>query len=282
MSGDKFAQLKGGPIFIIGAARSGTTWVYDIFNAHPEVAGVYESWLFTSNNGIGSLFTEAHWPPRHSGLSRLLTREELVSDVREFMQTIMSHAIEEQDRYLVEKSPSHLYSIPLIREVFPEARFVHVIRDGRDVVVSVRAAAKSWVPGWKKSFGSSLARATLSWQNAIKKARGYLVELGPDRYIEVRYEEIKADPMAAYRKLFDFGGIAYDDAMLDSIYQATDFELNFEPGEDKFRRAGRTGDWRSRFSIVTAAMFDAIAGPTLIDLGYEADRRWIFNFRRKR
>ncbi|MCP4415120.1 MAG: sulfotransferase, partial [Chloroflexi bacterium] len=99
---NRFSQLKSDPIFILGAARSGTTWVYDIFTAHPQVAGVFESWLFTRDNGLGSLFTEAHWPPKYSGLGRLLARDDVLAYAQQIAQNIMSNAIESEHRFLVE------------------------------------------------------------------------------------------------------------------------------------------------------------------------------------
>src|SRR5437667_9309955 len=138
-------QVAQAPIFVVGVSRSGTTWVYDILTAHPQVAGILESWLFSTVNGVGSLFSSAHWPHRSVGLGRLLNREALLEYVRDFVARLMQHALGPQHRYLVEKSPPHLYTISLISELFPKARFIHVIRDGRDVCVSIRAATLSWM-----------------------------------------------------------------------------------------------------------------------------------------
>ena len=153
----RFDQLIRPPVFVVGAARSGTTWVYDILTVSDAVAGIYESWFFSDSSGLGTLFGKAHRAGIASGLSNVLDRETLVEHVRQFAMQVMSHAIEPHHQFLVEKSPSHIYTIPLIKRVFPTARFVHVLRDGRDVSVSVRAATRSWAREWKSSHGRSVA-----------------------------------------------------------------------------------------------------------------------------
>lgn len=273
-------QIIGGPIFVVGAARSGTTWVFDIMASHPQVTGVYESWLFTPQNGLASLFTSAHWPSSRSGLSGLLPREDLIRDVRQFSTRLLSRAVRPEHRYIVEKSPSHLFVMDLIHEVFPAARFVHVLRDGRDVCVSVRAASKYWVPQWAKTFGRSIYSSAQAWQHAVRRARQLGSDLG-GQFLEIQYESIKQDPIESYRKLFDFCQIPYDESLLRQIYERTDFNLNFKPKETGFRRGGRVGDWTTHFSVVDAVIFNIVAGETLIDTGYEKNRRWIRPLRKK-
>jgi hypothetical protein len=273
-SAERFAQLRQPPIFVIGAARSGTTWVYDILTAHPEVAGAYESWLFTPANGLGSLFTEAHWPKKPSGLGQLLEREDLITYARQMAVNILGHAIYPEHHYLVEKSPSHIFNIALIRELFPDARFIHVIRDGRDVSVSVRAARNAWMRTWRATFGRSVRTSAQSWKNAVEAGQKQALTLG-DHYLEVRYEALRRDPFAEYRRMFDFCGIPHDDDVLNLVHAKTDFEQNFRPNEDAFRRGARIGDWQGQFSLLNALNFNAAAGKLLVELGYEQSRCWL-------
>jgi hypothetical protein len=273
-------QLAEPPVFVVGAARSGTTWVYDILTSHPQVAGVYESWLFTRNNGLGSLFTKAHWPPNRSGLSGLLERQGLLNETRVFADRVLSKAIGPTHRFLVEKSPSHLYEMKLIHELYPRSRFINVLRDGRDVSVSVRSAARSWVPQWGHTFGRSVSASARAWSHAVRHAHRVGEELG-DLYHEIRYEQIKQDPVGSYRRLFDFCNIPYDEELLQQIFAATDFATNYKPGEDRFRRGGRVGDWRTHFNVLDAIRFNQAAGARLIETGYEKNQWWIGSFLRK-
>lgn len=268
-----FEQLEQPPVFIIGAARSGTTWVSNILSSPHEVAGIHESWLFTKNAGLGTLFGEQHRAGLKNGLSTVLSDEDLVRHTREFSMAIMSHALESHHRYLVEKSPSHAWSIDILNKLYPEARFIHVLRDGRDVAVSVLAASESWAPHWKMSMGNSVEASAKNWRNLVRRVRRHSELLG-NRFLEVRYEELRENPFENYQKLFDFCEIPWNDEFLQHVHQDTDFELNYCPQEDGFRRGGRVGDWRSRFSISDARCFDRCAGEMLVELNYAKPNWW--------
>ena len=266
-------QLSEAPIFVIGVSRSGTTWVYDMLTAHPQVGGILESWLFSAVNGVGSLFSSAHWPHRSVGLGRFLTRELLLGHVRGFAAGIMQLALEPHHRYLVEKSPAHLYTVPLISGLFPAARFIHVLRDGRDVCVSIRAATRSWMPEWKKNQGRSTWVSAKTWKNAVRRAQRDGRALG-NRWLEVRYESIHADPAAGVRLLYEFCKIPYTPDLVETVLDTTDFNKNYREDERRFRRAGRVGDWQTHFSVVDAIVFNLAAGDLLKELGYEKSRCW--------
>jgi hypothetical protein len=279
---DPLAQLDASPIFVVGVARSGTTWVHDALRGHPLVGAVFESMLFERLTGMGGLLGDAHWGNRPRGVAQLASREEVVGEVRRLASELLGRALKPHHRYLVEKTPGHVMMIGEIAEVFPESRFVHVLRDGRDVAVSMRAARRTWARGARtRPFGFSLPMTARRWQRALRYARGQGVALG-DRMLEVRYEELRADPVGSYRLLFDFCGIPYDDELLERIHQKTDFELSGrsnKPGG--FYRGGRVGDWRTHFNLVDGLLFNAVAGEGLIEAGYEQDRRWLAPLRRK-
>lgn len=271
---DTFGSLEAGPIFIVGAARSGTTWVYDMLASHPQVAGAYETWLFTMNQGVGALFGPAHFPPGHSGLGRSFTRPQVVEAARTFASTLLAQRLGPDHRFLVEKSPSHVMTMPLIREILPEARFIHVLRDGRDVSVSVRAAAHSWAPRWRESFGRSVRASAWAWKQTIRRVRRDGPGLG-ECLLEIRYEELKADPQRGIARLFDHARVPWDPAVIDQVAARTDFDANYRSSETGFRRRGRVGDWRTRLNLFDRLIFNLTAGDTLIDTGYEADRGWV-------
>lgn len=273
---NRFEQIEKPPVFVVGAARSGTSWVHDIFAAHPLIASAFETWLFTEK-GIGAFFTKTHYPSGFSGLGRLLPREAMIDHARNLAEEVFSHAIKPEHRYFVEKSPNHVFHFELIREIFPQARFVHVLRDGRDVSVSVRAAVKSWVPEWGESFGRSVASQAWAWKNTVKRAQKMQKTIGAD-FLEMRYEALHEEPFANYAKLFDFIGAPYDDTILQQVHEKTNFEKNYKGGEEQFRRGGRRGDWQKSFNLLDALRFNTKAGDMLLELGYEDSRWWILRW----
>jgi hypothetical protein len=277
----RFENLAAPPTFIFGQHRSGTTWVFDLLTHPAEVAGVFESWMFTPEFGFGSLLHWGHWDPDHvdkvtkkferrPGLGQLVAHEVVVDQCRALAEEWLGNALAPGQRFLVEKSPDHLYATRIIDEFWPDARYVHVLRDGRDVLVSARAAL-SWDP-WMPSHLSA-RDAAARWRRVVEQSRSLARELGP-RFLEVRYEDLKADPVGWARKLFAFSSIPVDEDAIAAAIDSTDFGKHYTGGETDFRRAGRTGDWRGRLNLFDRLMFQRGSGSSLQDAGYERFKLW--------
>jgi hypothetical protein len=256
------------PIFVVGHPRSGTTWVYDLLTAHPKVEGALETWLFTYRWGVAPLFHPRHWSEEvHSvdegavghrlGLAQFMTREELAERVRAATLALLPAGA-----FVVEKSPDHYQTVWLIAEVFPEARFIHVIRDGRDVLVSMRAG-EGWA-GYTPRFARSAKDAANRWRYAVQWCREQGAGIA-DRFCEVQYERLHADAINETRRLFEFCGMH---GGVEEAVQATAIS-KYETGEDRFRRAGRVGDWRQSLGWRDRRRYWKVAGRLLTELGYE-------------
>jgi hypothetical protein len=266
---ERFFALDLPPVFVVGAARSGTTWVYDVLATHPEVAGVLESFLFSTGRGVGGLVNLLDRPGLAAGMRRFVPTDDLARQLRGFTAGLLGRTVEPGRRLLVEKSGEHARSMQGIWHLFPDARFVHVLRDGRDVVVSALAAQRSWAPTWARST----YRAAREW-GAIAQAATDSGATRPNQFLEVRYEELRADPVAGYRALYEFCGLPYDDGLLAHVVDCNDFARQYPGGENEFRRGGRVGDWRMRFRRADVVQFLRAAGPTLVRFGYEPNHRW--------
>jgi hypothetical protein len=270
------AQLSADPIFVVGRFRSGTTWVYDILTAHPDAAGAFESWLFTGVCGVAALFSPANFNHdverfgRTYRLGQLITRERLIEDVRALVSRWLGEALEPHHRFLIEKTPSHYETMGLIAELFPRARFVHVLRDGRDVAVSARAAAESWGQG---HFRGSIRSVAADWERVVQTTRRHGASLG-DAFMEIRFEDLKAAPHDGIRELFDFCSMPYDDALVSQIVEETAFGARGQAGETSFRRRGEAGEWRQRLSVLDRMRFERASHGFLVQTGYARNRWW--------
>jgi hypothetical protein len=280
---DPLAQLEAPPAFVVGMHRSGTTWAYDLLTAHPKVAGIFESGFFSADLGVAPLFHRTHWygdeatleaDRRLFGLSfrlnQLLSREEALEDVRALASAWLGRALGPSHRFLVEKTPQHLYTMHLIDELFPGAAFVHLIRDGRDVAVSLEAAGRSWARGRVRE--ANRRTAAHRWAAAIARARHLATEHGL-RYTEVRYEDLRARVPGTLESLFEFCRIPAEPGDIEQAWDAAALERRRSGESDPFRRRG-TSEWRQRFRLLDRLRFDRAAGALLVELGYESSRRW--------
>lgn len=276
--------LEAPPVFIVGAHRSGTTWAYDLVASHPEVAGVFESGLFSADLGVAPLFSPAHWYESDEVLERdreffgaqfrlnqLLEREDALDDVRRLTSSWLSRALGPTHRYVVEKTPQHLFTMPLINELLPGAAFVHIIRDGRDVAASVKAASTSWPRGRIRE--ANLRAVAGSWRTAIETARRS-AEDNALRYLEVRFEELRHAPEPTLAGVFEFCRIPASPERVSAAVVDSDLERRRAQGGDAFRRKGESGSWREDMGLRERMFFDRAAGELLVSLGYAADRRW--------
>ena len=269
--------------FVVGCGRSGTTLVRAILDAHPDMAVPDESyfplWLgrhreryerpdgFATDTLVDDLL--AHESSVRWGLPADTVRAALAEaapttfadGVRAYYRAY-AHA-HGKGRY-ADKTPIFVLHLPVLAELFGEARFVHMIRDGRNVVLS--RVSTAWGTN-RFDF------ETMQWRAHVEQGRAAGRALGPDRYLELRYEELLDDPEAVTRELCRFVDLEFDPGMLRYHERAAPLvEAQPHPGEHRnLLRPPTAGlrDWRTELDASRVALFEALAGPTLDDLGYE-------------
>jgi Sulfotransferase family len=270
-----FERLSGPPVFICGSARSGTTWTVDLFERHRKVHAICESWILCQTHGVTAILAQQYWDvaAREAwakrvdvpfGAVQLLPYGDMVRDLADLVARWLVRGMAPEQRFLVAKEPLDVQAAAIM---FPNARFVHVIRDGRDVALSMRRASESWDP--TMGVGLPMEMRAEAWRRqveSIRKHRGFLGE----RYFEIRYEEMRADPVAATRTLFDFSEIPYDNLLLEEISATTQLSSYGDASRDSGFRGGAANlDWRSLLTRREARSFDRVAGHLLTELGYE-------------
>jgi hypothetical protein len=166
-----------------------------------------------------------------------------------------------------EKSPGYVMHLPLLAGLFPEARFVHIIRDGRNVALSYLEAG--WGP-------RDLEEAAYYWRRFVCRGRRTGRRLGPDRYREVRYEDVVEDPETHVRSLCRFLDLRFEEGMLRYFERADAIlgKLQGQPwvrGHQNLYRPPTRGlrDWRREMARRDLEVFEALAGDLLEELGYE-------------
>ncbi len=267
--------------FFVGAGRSGTTLVRAIFNAHPDMAVPDESNFVSvlarmrarydgSDGFAASLFLNDLFEQRRFRRWRLSKDDVQIAfdhhpptDLAEAIRTVFAlYARRNGKTRYGDKTPSYVLHVSLLADLFPESRFIHVIRDGRDVALSMLDV----------DFGPrSIGGAAQLWKAHVTAGRDAGHRLGPSRYQEIRYEELLDDPEAAVTSLCGFIDLPFDPDMLRYFERS---ETITSPSAWSRRHlvlppTKGLRDWRGQMPEKDVALFDVLAGDLLTQLGYE-------------
>jgi hypothetical protein len=163
-----------------------------------------------------------------------------------------------------DKTPAHVLQVELLARAFPNARILHIVRDGRDVVPSLMAM----------HFGPDrFGAAALFWRDRVSRGRAGGARVGRDRYREIRYEDLVADPATVLAGVCEFFALPFDPAMLAYHERADEVldGLRHTHHVQGIRRppAQAVRNWRTSLADHDVQLFEAIAGDLLDDLGYE-------------
>lgn len=192
------------PVFIVGAPRSGTTWVQRLLLSHPAVCGGQESHFFNILAPVMRTFDKGAEGSRRVGLACYWTTPGFHDQLRALWYSTMAPVVRQAQSptVLIEKTPAHSLYMKEILRLLPRSRFIHVIRDSRSVVASLLAASRAeWGRGWAPN---TAREAAIDWWRCVNAARRAGNEMNPQDYMEVFYEDLSHDPQAEVRRLFDF------------------------------------------------------------------------------
>jgi hypothetical protein len=165
-----------------------------------------------------------------------------------------------------DKTPIYASYLDLIHQILPQAQFIHIIRDGRDAALSMLKKYEA------DEFHVDIFFAARNWVRRIRKAQAVGARLGPELYREVRYESLVEDPESELQAVCDFLGEALEPAMLDHHRLASQREAPDSHFFDTVRKpvtSQRVGRWRTEMSPADVRLVQRIAGPLLVELGYE-------------
>jgi hypothetical protein len=167
-----------------------------------------------------------------------------------------------------DKTPMYMSRLRLLERLFPDARYVHVVRDGRDAAGSfLEMPAGLVTESW--AHPHDVAGFACQWRTEVRAARALGRRVGPGRYHELRYEVLAADPEATLRSVCGFAGLDFDPVML--AYPGT-LDLAAKPHQSRLAQPPTAGvrDWRTEMAPSDVAAFEAVAGDTLAACGYAA------------
>jgi len=277
-------------VFIVGCPRSGTTLVSRLADAHPQLAVMPEQhWLprfwearvgMTADGLVTSELPDWLLADRHFELLALpfaplveLAERGVPISYGDFVSQLFNlYGSQRGKEFVGEKTPKYVNQLATLTDLWPDSRVVHLIRDGRDVALSLLEWSKAErnvgrFPGWADD---PVTTAALFWEWSVRNGRDGAGRLGELRYREIRYEALIADPATPCASLCSFLALPYDARM-----------LRFHEGHGRAHGTGRSAkkawlpvtaglrDWHTDMSAADVRRFEAAAGGLINELGYE-------------
>lgn len=232
----KIKMRKKKPIFIVGCGHSGTSLMYSILDHHKHLYSErYETGIFLQKK---INFNEIEGMLKNAGKKRL-----------------------------VEKTPSHVTVISKIFKVFPSAKIIVMLRDGRDVACSIKERSGNFKEGVNRWIEDNTA-----WKDFVDNKNIYIQKL----------EDLTQNPEIELKKLFKFLNIQYYDNILNYHKQKRDFFTNINRQKHEINRSSQinkpiikdTSRWQKEMSSKEIHYFKANANKMLVDFGYAKDDKW--------
>jgi hypothetical protein len=279
--------------FVCGVTRSGTTLLRLMLDSHPEVAipgethwvpkliKAFERGKQDADDAADLIIDHKRWGDFHLDGEALRARVrglDPVTAADAIRAFYLTYAEREGKHRYGDKTPGYIKEMNRIQRVLPEARFIHIIRDGRDV--SLSHLRMNWGP-------ETYEESARLWRNRIRRAQRMARNV--DHYMEVHFEDLVADTEGTLRKVCDFIELEFDPVMLD-YHERAEGRLQEkarelprknrpnQPAEARMEshrlakeppRSDRVGMWRERMTPEEVAEYEAIAGDMLVKLGYE-------------
>lgn len=291
--------------FIFGHARSGTTLLARLIRVHPEVHCNWQAHFFTRQPFLQALVQDAdiqEW------LSRRSNRWNQGHDLSPLVLRVTADFILEREaaqlgkRIVGDKSPNSLVNgeaVLRMQRIYPDARLIFIIRDGRDAALSHRFQSfidKSeylsdedlairqdfskdptpFLNGQRSLFTArGLRRAAQGWVENVTQTHQNAQQIYADRYYSLRFEDLLQNPWKKMSEIWSFLGA---DMSLAGLQEALDNELSQNPDADWQQQKaeeiaqplqkGKSGSWREMFTNSDRQLFLEIAGETLAKWGY--------------
>ena len=269
----------GPPLLILGVRRSGTTLLRVMLDRHSQLAVPDESYFVPQLadrhlrrvdadafvDDLRRLDTLAEWKVP---LDKVRARLHDGMPVGAAVGTVYAVYAEERGKpRWGDKTPMYMQNLRLLERLFPDALFVHLIRDGRNAATSFLSMPRGIVTeNWMHPHDA--AGFACQWRTEVKAARRLGRRVGRERYLEVRYEELVEDVGGVLQSICRFGRLPFEPGMAD---YAGSVDVSAKPHQTSLTRPPTPGprDWRTQMSPEEIGAFDRVAGDLLGELGYE-------------
>ena len=261
------------PLFVLGVSRSGTTLLRVVLDRSPGIAIPDESFFIPvlARRHRGKV-DRARFLDDLSRLQVLAAWDLSPADVgprlRPGMRTgeaiasiFEAYAANVGKPRWGDKTPMYMRHLPLLEQLFPDAQYVHLIRDGRDAALSfLRMPEGTFTRTW--AHPDTSAEFACLWRTEVSSARELGLRVGSSRYLEVRYEDLIDGMEAVVKRICQFARLPYEPSMLDYLGEV---DVSQKPHQQRLLQPPTSGvrDWRTQMTGDDVGAFEAIAGELL-------------------
>lgn len=264
--------------FLVGAPRSGTTWLQLLLSRSPSVVTAQETHMF--NLFLRSMvdqWNHDQMTGQRVGLTQVLSDEKFRAMLRGTSGFVFAEIAQRKASatVILEKTPNHVSCWPEILDVWPEAHFIHIIRDPRSVVASLRVASKTWASQWASSRISPNCERWIADVNSGRQIRS-----ATRNYQEVTFEELISDGPDVVMRILNSLGVSasrddcqryVDECNIKNLKAGKLDNAPFDVanlGKESFR-IGTTDSWRTELSTWDIAVVERLAGPLMSEFGFK-------------
>ena len=250
-------------VFIVGCARSGTSIFGELFESHPNIMYVFEERIWRTLGEID----------HHAVTPEDIPSKNMVK-LRKWMKMY-----KRKNKIVVEKNPRHIVRVPFIKHIFPDAKILHIVRDGRDVACSLKSGlcGKTWAhvrpPRWRE--------IERDYEGVIRCAHAYhdimqypMRDLENIEHMQVKYEDLVANPRDIAHQVFDYIGLPVRPRVLAQADKIQDemegsYVAYHQRRWYKTDHSKRIGRWKENMTEEEQVEVGKILKPVLEYYGYE-------------
>jgi hypothetical protein len=246
------SELIAQPLFLVGSERSGTTLLRIMLDSHPEIA-----FFFEFDYAVTLMADSGAWPDLEE-YYRFLEMDYIFHaaqvsidkdlDYPTLANSFLRQKQERDGKPLVGATVHHQFH--RLPRIWPDARFIHIVRDGRDVARSMM----------ELKWAGNMYAAVQGWIDAETSWSKLRQQIGPGRSVEVRYETLVSQPEQTLREICQFAAVPYHAAMLDYPSRGSSYTRPSPKG---------IGQWKTKLSPRQVQLAEALIGSMLTDRGYE-------------
>ncbi len=267
------------PIFLVGCARSGTTLLKDLFNSHPDIKFPVESqfllhfyYIFGDPKNDKEAITLLKHIKNESQFQKFKIKisENEIKEIRSYSKFIdyifTKYAKKYGGKRWGDKTPYYVLKLKTIIKLFPDAKIVHIIRDGRDVALSI-------IP---KKFGSNnVYTAAKSWKRHVEQGHKQGIKIGKNQYKEIRYEDLLNNQEEVLKSVCKFLDLKYTKKVHKPDYLFAGNIHGKITNRLSTKKIIKTNQmkWKTKMSKKDCLIFQSVAGDILKKNGYEVNAK---------